>query len=251
MHPIPIGQMMDITRYPVKSMAGEKVSQTYIASYGIYGDRSHAFVDNTKVGWDRYITARQIPQMLGYKAKFAETIDERIEGNFPAIEVVSPDGEMFTWNDQLLQQIQPLSKQKISMIRCEPNSEELLAVDAGAVLIITDRTYNKLEHILNTEIDKRRFRPNLIIRLHEESIQDERELIGKRISVGGAELEIKEECERCSMITIHPETLERDVTILKAVNAEMNLKFGLYASVVRPGEVKTGETVYLSVESVL
>lgn len=247
MHQIPIGQVLEITRYPVKSMAGERIIQTFIASYGLYGDRSHAFVDETKEGWDRYFTARQIPELLGFKARFTGVGSgaERDEGDFSPIEVISPDGKVFIWDEHLLQIIQPYSKQKMSMLRCEPDSEELLAVDAGAVLIISDHTYTKLEHILGKEIDRRRFRPNLIIRLNDESIHDERELVGKRITVGGAQLEIKEECERCSMITIEPDTLERDVSILKAVNTSMNLKFGLYASVVQVGEVNTGDTVYL------
>lgn len=42
----PIGEILEISRYPVKSFAGERLNRVELESYGIYGDRSHAFVDN-------------------------------------------------------------------------------------------------------------------------------------------------------------------------------------------------------------
>jgi len=59
----PIGKIVQINRYPVKSFAGEKLNSVGLELYGLYGDRSHAFVDDTKEGWSRYITARKIPEM--------------------------------------------------------------------------------------------------------------------------------------------------------------------------------------------
>ena len=45
-----IGHIQEIVRHPVKSFRGENVSQTKIMEYGLYGDRSHAFLDDTKKG---------------------------------------------------------------------------------------------------------------------------------------------------------------------------------------------------------
>jgi hypothetical protein len=47
------------------------------------------------------------------------------------------------------------------------------------------------------------------------------------------------------MITIDPETLERDASLLKKVIAEMNLNFGVYASVKKTGQIDIGDKVYL------
>jgi uncharacterized protein YcbX len=46
----PIGEILQINRYPVKSFAGERLNSVGLESYGLHGDRSHAFVDDTKEG---------------------------------------------------------------------------------------------------------------------------------------------------------------------------------------------------------
>lgn len=48
------------------------------------------------------------------------------------------------------------------------------------------------------------------------------------------------------MITIDPDTYERDASILKKVNEEMNLNFGVYASVVEIGHACVGDMVYIA-----
>lgn len=69
--------------------------------------------------------------------------------------------------------------------------------------------------------------------------------IGKRLRVGSAELQIDSHCERCSIITLDPDTLERDRLLLKKVNEEMNLRFGVYASIKKTGQIHVGDKVYL------
>ena len=45
-----IGHIKEIVRHPVKSFHGETFQQTKIMEYGLYGDRSHAFLDDTRQG---------------------------------------------------------------------------------------------------------------------------------------------------------------------------------------------------------
>lgn len=238
---ITIGAISEINRYPVKSFAGESLEMSKIETYGLYGDRCYAFIDETKEGWERYYTARYTPKLLGYKAKL---IGEGSEDKFPAVSVTSPDGRILNWNEDLLAEIQAYSKKKLSMIDNKPSTIDLLAVDTGSILIITDSTLHKLQAIWGKSLDKRRFRANLLVSLDDNSF-NESDWIGKRLSVGSAELQVDIDCERCSMITIDPDTLEHDKSLLKKVNEEMNLKFGVYASVKKTGKIKVGEKVYL------
>lgn len=238
---LPIGEITQINRYPIKSFAGESLTSGIIEPYGLYGDRSHAFVDETKEGWDRYFTARHIPNILGYQAKLIGAGSER---EFPKVQVVSPDGRILYWNEELLEEIQAYSTRKLSMIGYTPNNPDLLAVDTGSILIITDASLRKLEDIWGKRLDKRRFRANLIVSVADSSFH-ESDWIGKRLLMGSAELEVDCHCERCSMITIDPDTLEHDHSLLKKVNVEMNLNFGVYASVKRIGQVNVGEQVML------
>ncbi|ULL15916.1 MOSC domain-containing protein [Paenibacillus sp. H1-7] len=232
-----VGEISEIVRYPVKSFAGERLEKCTIEAYGLYGDRFGAFFDPAKVGWESYVTARTIPQMLGYQASLVED----------QVLVKSPDGRTFAWNGQLLEEIQRYTRKTISMTEYRaPNLEspELMSVDSASILIVTDTSLHKLEAIWNKPLNPRRFRANLVVTL-EGDVKDESEWIGKRLRVGDSELQVDSYCERCAMITIDPDTLERDSTLLRKVNEEMNLQFGVYASVAKGGPIQVGEKVYL------
>jgi uncharacterized protein YcbX len=233
-----VGEISEITRYPVKSFSGESLEACKVDTYGLYGDRFCAFYDETKEGWDSFITARDIPNMLAYTAKL---VDKEVI-------VTSPNGQTFSWNEELLKEIQRYSNRKISMASFKaPNPEDsnLMSVDLASVLIITDSSLRKLESLWGKNLDKRRFRANLTVSIDENTF-NESEWIGKRILVGDAELQVNAFCERCSIITIDPDTLGRDTSLLKRVNEQMNLNFGVYTSVKKTGEIQVGQKIYLS-----
>ena len=128
-----VGKIAEISRYPVKSFAGERLDTCIIDTYGLYGDRFCAFYDETKEGWDSFFTARDIPKMLSYKAELV------LEG----VSITSPDGRTFSWNEDLLSEIQRYTKRKVSMLdykAAHPENANLMSVDTASVLIITDVT---------------------------------------------------------------------------------------------------------------
>jgi len=232
------GAIEDIYRYPVKSFAGERLNDCAVERYGLHGDRLYAFYDETKEGWSRYVTARKIPGMLGYQASWNAT-NELI--------VKTPDGRQASWDEALLHELQAHTSINLSMLdyrSLPPEPPALMAVDAASILLITTHTVRKLEKLWGKPVDAQRFRANLVLRLDDERI-DESIWIGKRLRIGDVELQVDEPCERCAMITIDPETIERDASLLKTVHKEMDLKFGVYASVVKPGHIQSGDRVYL------
>jgi uncharacterized protein YcbX len=239
----PIGKIVQINRYPVKSFAGEKLNSVRLEPYGLYGDRSHAFIDDTKEGWSRYITARKIPEMLSYKAELDMQLSE-IED--PRVMITYPDGRKEAWNEQLLRDIQMLSDQKISMEHYNLNSQEELAVDDGSILIITDHSLKKIEALLGKHVDNRRFRSNFVLSLYDDVHYDDSDFVGRNMKIGSAELSIKSLCQRCSMINVDPDSLERDPSFLKKIHESMNLSFGMYADVFKLGTVRIGDQVYLT-----
>ncbi|MCR8644510.1 MOSC domain-containing protein [Paenibacillus sp. N1-5-1-14] len=241
-----IGTITQLTRYPVKSMAGQAITQTHVAKYGFYGDRSHAFIDPAKEGWNAYITARRYPQMLGYQVELTEPSDGGVASvHFPKIKIVSRTGQEFSWNEAFLQEMQQYVKQPITMKQHQADSQELLAVDAGGILIISDRTLRKLEEIVGVKVDTRRFRANLLVKLDDAEQEDETNWIGRQLSIGNCRLEVTLPCERCVLITIDPDTFERNPLILKKVNEELGLKFGVYANVIEEGQIQLGDEINL------
>src|SRR3954465_583044 len=63
-----VGSVAEIWRYPVKSMGGERLAQSAIASRGLHADRMWAVRD---VGLDTFTTARRWPVLLQCSARFA------------------------------------------------------------------------------------------------------------------------------------------------------------------------------------
>jgi len=68
--------------------------------------------------------------------------------------------------------------------------------------------------------------------------------VGGRIRIGTAELEVQERIERCLATTVNPDTGERDADTLGALKTHFGHQdFGIYAIVVKTGEIKLGDTI--------
>ncbi|WP_246096228.1 MOSC domain-containing protein [Paenibacillus sinopodophylli] len=237
-----IGEISAINRYPVKSFAGESLESCEIDIYGLAGDRCYAFYDETKEGWDSFFTAREIPAMLSYQAALNDVQSASMV--HPEIRVTSPEGKTFSWDAALLEEVQKHSKKKMLIRSYKTNTPELKAVDEGSILIITSTSLRSLEQIWGKELDERRFRANVVVKV-DDSALDEKEWIGRRIAIGSAELQVDKYCDRCSMVTLDPDSLERDASLLRKINEEMNLNFGVYASVIKTGAIQNGDQVSL------
>ncbi|MEH7535397.1 MOSC N-terminal beta barrel domain-containing protein, partial [Bacillus toyonensis] len=218
-----IGELKEIVRHPIKSFRGENVQQTYIASYGLYGDRSHAFLDETRPG--KYLTATQLPEMIGYTASF---IGEESLDIYPPIKIISPEGKIYKWGDQeLLKELEQKSNRQIEGIQYSPQQVPLGAIEEEHVLIVTDTSLQKMSNLWGQDVNHRRFRPNLIFSLYENIPFAEDTWFGKCIRIGEVELEIVRHCERCMIITIDPNTLTLETTLLKTIVQKRNNHFGV------------------------
>ena len=84
-----IGTVKEIWRYPVKSMAGERMQRANVGALGIYGDRGWAIRDE-KAGEIR--NARKLPALLHCVARY---IREPSEHDVPPAQITMPDGTTF------------------------------------------------------------------------------------------------------------------------------------------------------------
>jgi uncharacterized protein YcbX len=237
-----IGEITQINRYPVKSLAGESLNSVQVQSYGLHGDRCYAFVDPTKSGWERYITARQIPKLLSYEV---ELDDQSTVDGYPLLKITGSDGHSHQWDEHFQKEIQQWIPYSITTERFNINAQEQLAVDDGSILIITDRSLKRIEQAWGKPVDERRFRANFNIHLYDDVDGHEPSYIGKQLIIGNVKLAIQSLCQRCIMVTIHPDNLERDPTFIRTISENMNMNFGLYAAVVSVGTVQVGDLVYV------
>lgn len=232
-----IGNIQKIMRYPVKSFTGENVSKARIMSYGIYGDRSHAFIDRTNK--DKHLTITQFPEMVTYTAQF---LGEESFDTFPNLKVKASDGIEYDWDDQaLLERIEGETNRKLETITYSPTYVPFPAIEVDNILLISTEALSELSSSYGEPIDERRFRGNIIYDLQEMSIK-EQDLIGKQIKIGSEViLEISKFCERCMIITVDPKTGTRQPLLLKKIVKERNNHFGIYARVIQTGTIHAGD----------
>ncbi|MBN6188997.1 MOSC domain-containing protein [Aneurinibacillus sp. BA2021] len=236
-----IGEIRDIIRYPIKSFQGESVQHTTIESYGLYGDRSHAFLDQTRPG--KFLTATQLPEMVAYRARFdgADSMER-----FPDVMVTAPDGAIYRWGEAALQErLEAASSRELAAIQYAPQHVPVGAIEEEHLLLTTDASLAKLAELWGNAVDYRRFRPNLCISLYDSIPFVEEAWFGRRLLIGEAEIVMKRHCERCMIITIDPDTGVCTPSLLKTIAQQRDNHFGVYASVHRTGKISTGDKIYL------
>ena len=84
-----VGDVAALSRFPVKSMAGERPGELELRWPGVHGDRQYAFFrarDRTRFPW---LTAREVPGLVLHRPAFRVPGDPRRS----PVDVVAPSGE--------------------------------------------------------------------------------------------------------------------------------------------------------------
>ncbi|MBK1670232.1 MOSC domain-containing protein [Rhodovibrio sodomensis] len=125
-------------------------------------------------------------------------------------------------------------------------------VDAGArvlsdqpepvISIINLASLRDLERVVGRTVDPRRFRANLYLEGLPPWV--ERAWPGQRLRAGDAVLAVREEIDRCAATEVNPDTGERDMKVVKALQRGFgDINCGVFATVETGGEIAVGDTV--------
>ena len=88
-----IGTVQQIWRYPVKSMAGEQLSECTVGALGLPGDRGWAVRDEEK---SEVKTGTRIPMLMQCASRYRE---EPGDENIPHVNIIFPDGSSVSSDD--------------------------------------------------------------------------------------------------------------------------------------------------------
>jgi uncharacterized protein YcbX len=89
-------------------------------------------------------------------------------------------------------------------------------LDAFPLLLATNQSLEQLANLCpDSQIDMRRFRPNLVVDTTQPGLWPEFEWVGRRMQLGSALLEITAACPRCVMVTRGFADLAQDRTVLR------------------------------------
>jgi uncharacterized protein YcbX len=94
------GHVVALHRWPVKSMAGERVEALALDGFGATGDRTHAIFDVFK-GAPRRVNAEVLPRLLAWAAAYPDL--DPVDREMPPRPVLTaPDGTRHDWDDAAL-----------------------------------------------------------------------------------------------------------------------------------------------------
>src|SRR5689334_24593136 len=94
-----LGTLASLRRYPVKSMGGEELDAAYVTFTGLLGDRVYALLGLERGPNKPWLTARQRPAMVRWRATFGGGIGHELthpELARQGLRIRAPDGREFT-----------------------------------------------------------------------------------------------------------------------------------------------------------
>jgi hypothetical protein len=278
-----IGTVTELWRYPVKSMAGERMESVTVTLRGIPGDRGWAIYDETRSGISG---GKRLPALRTCRARYP--VEPAAGEASPPVEITLADGTLvrsdtaeaaarlaalvgravslhalggadietaprITMQDETPEAARQLN----GLLPGEPEQdysafppEKLRQLrkgnyfDAYPIHLITRTTLETLARIApESQWDVRRFRPNLFVEVGDADGYPELGWIGRRVRVGTAVIEVATGCPRCVMVTQAADELPQDHRVMRTLVRETKHTAGIYAAVVEAGGVRAGDAV--------
>ena len=238
-----VGRVIELWRYPVKSMLGERLDRAWLGPEGIEGDRGWALRD-TDTG--RVLSAKKISRLLEARATTAGR-DVKIElPTGETLDVAEPaTGEAIgAWLGRRIELARPPGGTERPMVEGDTRvfrGRPGAFFDSSAFHLVSTSTLEQFGTFHpEGRFDPRRFRPNVVLETPEEGFV-EHGWIGASLRIGGALIEISKPCERCVMTTHAQEDLPVDRDILRTALKHNDENAGVYGIVREPGTISVGD----------
>jgi len=208
--------IQELWRYPVKSMAGERIESGEVTAAGITGDRTVLVAGPG----GRIITSRTHPGLLGLHGSLA------------------PDGAVLVnrkpWDDpEIAEAVRAAAGPQARLVRYDGPQR----FDVLPLLIGTDGAFEQLA------VDHRRLRPNIVIGGVDGLA--ERGWPGRRLRLGAVIASVAKLRSRCVMTTYDPDTQVQDLSVLRRIASEFGGQMALDCAVDSGGRIAVGDPVEL------
>src|SRR5690242_8584500 len=147
-----VGRVIGLWRYPVKSMAAERLEDVEVSWHGLAGDRRWAFIRGGQVrsGFP-WLTIRELPEMARYRPRFAEP--DRPNGSLTLVRTPS-GGEFDVADPALAAELGP----GVRVIK-----QDRGIFDTMPLSLLTTQSLTGLGRLAGATLAPERFRPNLLV----------------------------------------------------------------------------------------
>lgn len=207
----------ELWRYPVKSLAGERLREADLEIDGIVGDRIY----QVRHGDGRIVDARAHPKMLALHPGLTPNGDLLIDGK--------------PWDLAEMRQIVE-NASAVGPVHLE-RRQDAERFDVLPLLVTTDGAVGALGY------DHRRLRPNILIGGVDGLA--ERTWKGRTLRIGPAMIGVLRLRERCVMTTWDPDTQEQSPEVFEKIQERFDGRFGLDCWVICGGTIHEGDAVEL------
>jgi uncharacterized protein YcbX len=240
---IEVGHVEAIFRYPVKSMAGERLEAADLGWHGTEGDRRLAFRrinDRSSFPW---LSASKLPDLIRFIPLCGEGGGQ---GDVPT-HVRTPDGIVLPiFGEELAADVARRYGAPVEMMQLKHG-----IFDEASLSVIALDTVNEIARLAGQGADVRRFRPNVVVRLLQPAPFQEDEWVGGILSFGdeGSDREspaitVTMRDERCSMVNLDPDTARPAPEVMKAIVRANQNYAGVYGAVTRTGRLAVGQSIF-------
>ena len=230
-----LGTVTELWRYPVKSMLGERCESLRFDARGAEGDRRFAIRDaEGKFGSGK--TTRRFRRIDGLLAFSACYRDDVPEIRFPSGGILPGDSPG----------IDAALSAALGLPVTLAEEAEVSHLDAGPVHLLTSGALLWLQSALpGARVGAARFRPNLVIQVPGTGRVEEA-WVDKELRLGSeVRLRVIDRTERCGMVALAQRELPGEPGVLRHISQFAELQFGVYAEVIVPGVVRSGDAVVL------
>lgn len=229
-------RVTSLFRYPVKSMQGEALDETEVGGFGLVGDRRFGVLD---LETGSVLTGRREPELLMAAVRSTSPVEIELPGGRRS----AGDADLSDWLGR------PVRLVEVGVDgpgTFEANADPLDEDGEWVPCPLPVGAFHDVDHrrvSINAEgelrdWDVRRFRPNVIV-----SGDSTAHLLGRRVRLGGVELEVSRLIDRCGMVNRAQPGIDRDPTILRTIKRDHDLFLGAGASVISGGTVRLGDEI--------
>ena len=236
-----IGHIHELAWYPVKSMAGIPTQSAFLGWHGLLGDRRFAFRRLNDTGSFPWLSASRLPELLLYQPVALE----ESSGEPTPTHVRSPEGLTLKLGSKELDQ--SISGNFGSAVELMNFKHGIF--DEASVSVINLATISAIARDLETNLDTRRFRANILIESDATEPFVEDSWIGGTLVFGdtavGPTVSVTLRDLRCVMVNLDPDTSKSDSRVMKSVIRLNDNYAGAYGTVTRTGQLSVGQPVSL------
>lgn len=228
-----IGRVVALSRFPVKSTAGESLSSVIVDARGFSHDREWAMYlsDGGIVSGKTTRRFRKVDRAMLWRSSLRT--DEGLDR--PLLH--APDGASYWVEDPDAAAALSAAFGRPVTLRTETTTRHH---DESGVSVVTTSAIRQVEQHVGAHIDRARLRANIVLETEGTGFVED-DWIGSTLAIGEVALTLGPGMPRCVMLD-QPQSGVPTVQppILKTIGAVHNVLLGLQASVHRTGRLSLG-----------